>query len=183
MARLMSPITENDWSRAAALIAELQEWDVRQCRALGFAGDEVLKVFYPDDMQSIRAHSRPPDGCFLLAVDESSAVGCAAIHRMTASACELYDVYVRPTSRGGGVASMLVRQLMVEARAAGYLTMRLETAVFMRSAHKIYRALQFQERDPYREVPAKFTAATFWMECKLAEGVGCGTMPSTHRGD
>ena len=165
--QLLSPGTEKEWGQAEALIAELKEWDVQQSQTLGFDRDEVLSVFYPDDIGRIRHDSVPPDGCFLLAIDAGSPVGCVALRRLTSTVCELYDVYVRPSSRGRGIASRLLRHLMSNAQAAGYQTMRLETAAFMHSAHALYRALQFRTRDPYRAVPARFSKATIWMECRL----------------
>ncbi len=165
--RLLSPRTGKEWGQAHALIAELKEWDVQQSRALGFDADEVMSVFYPEDIERIRHDSTPPKGRFLLAVESGSPVGCAAFRRLTSTGCELYDVFVQPRSRGRGLASMLLRRLMTYAKAAGYQTMFLETAVFMHSAHSLYRSLHFQARDPYRAVPSRFAKATIWMECKL----------------
>jgi len=165
--RLLSPCTEEEWSRADVLITELKEWDVQQCQALGFDGNDVLSVFYPDDMGSIRRDSVPPSGCFLLAIDASSPVGCAAFRRSAPAVCELYDVYVRPSSQGRGIASMLLRRLMSDAHAAGYQTMVLETASFMHGAHALYRSLHFQVRGPYRTVPLRFAGVTIWMERRL----------------
>jgi GNAT superfamily N-acetyltransferase len=149
------------------LIAELKEWDVQQCQALGFERDDVLSVFYPDDIGAIRRDSVPPNGCFLLAIDACSPVGCATFRRSAPSVCELYDVYVRPSSRGRGIASMLLQRLMSDARSAGYQTMFLETAAFMHSAHSLYRSLHFRVRAPYRTIPSRFAKATIWMECEL----------------
>jgi ribosomal protein S18 acetylase RimI-like enzyme len=165
--RLLSPGNEEDWRQADLLISELKEWDAQQSQALGFDRDEVLSVFYPDDIGAVRHHSVPPNGRFLLALDADSPVGCAAFRQLSLNECELYDVYVRPRARGRGVASMLLRHLMREAQAAGYQTMFLETAVFMHSAHSLYRSLHFQARVPYRAVPSKFAKATIWMECTL----------------
>ena len=165
--RVLSPTTEDEWRNADSLIAELKEWDVRQSQALGFDRDEVLSIFYPDDIGDIRRHSAPPDGCLLLAIDASLPVGCAAFRRLTANACELYNVYVRPTCRSRGVGSMLLQRLMSDARVAGYHTMCLETATFMHDAHNLYRSLHFQVRQPYRSIPARFAKATMWMECKV----------------
>ena len=167
--QLLSPRTEDEWSQAEVLISELQEWDMQQSQALGFDRDDILSVFYPSDMGDIRRDSVPSGGRFLLAVDASSPLGCAAFRRLTSTECELYDVYVRPRSRGRGVASMLLRHLMSDAKAAGYQTMILETAVFMHSAHSLYRSLRFKARDPYRAVPSRFAKATIWMECSLRD--------------
>jgi ribosomal protein S18 acetylase RimI-like enzyme len=165
--RLHSPDTEEEWDQAEALIAELKEWDVLQSQALGFTRDAVASAFYPDDIEGIRRDSVLPNGRFLLALDASSPVGCAAFRRLTPSGCELYDVYVRPSSRGRKIASMLLRRLMSDAKAAGYQTMFLETAVFMHTAHSLYRSLHFQARDAYRPAPLMLAKATIWMECRL----------------
>ena len=166
--QLLPPTTEEEWTHVENLITEFKEWDAQQCQALGFDRDEVLSVFYPDDMGAIRRDSVPPGGRFLLAVDANSPLGCAGFRSLTSSECELYDVYVRPGARGRGVASMLLHRLMGDAKAVGYQGMVLETAVFMLSAHSLYRALQFQTREPYRAIPEKFAEATLWMECRLS---------------
>jgi ribosomal protein S18 acetylase RimI-like enzyme len=167
--RFIAPTVKDEWRHADVLIAELKEWDVRQSEALGFDGDEVMSVFYPGDIGDIRRDSVPPEGCLLLAIDASLPVGCAAYRRLTSSACELYDVYVRPTCRGMGIGSALLQRLMRDAKVAGYRAMCLETAAFMHDAHKLYRSLHFQVRAPYRSIPTKFAHATMWMECNLGE--------------
>ena len=96
-----------------------------------------------------------------------SQVGCAAFRRLTSDVCELYDVYVRPSCRRRGIGSALLRRLMHEAMVYGYRTMCLETATFMRDAHRLYELLHFQVRAPYRSIPARYAQATKWMECKL----------------
>ena len=173
MTTLNRPNTEEEWAQADLLISELKDWDAQECQALGFDREDVLSTFYPANIADIRRDSAPPDGCFLLAADTTgSPVGCAAFRRLTGAECELYDVYVRPAGRGRGVAAVLLRRLMSDAKAAGYQTMVLETAVFMRHAHRLYRALGFQDRSPYRAVPARFAAATLWMECRLRVSQG-----------
>jgi len=166
--RVLSPSTEAEWNHAESLISELKDWDVRQSQTLGFAQDEVLDVFYPDNIEEIRRQSVLPDGCFAIVLDSSDPAGCAGFRRLTSETCELYDVYVRPEHRGRGIGSTLLQHLLNQARAAGYETMRLETASFMLTAHNLYRSLQFQVREPYRSIPARFADVTIWMERKLA---------------
>jgi ribosomal protein S18 acetylase RimI-like enzyme len=165
--RVFSPTTEEDWRQAALLITELKEWDSQQSQALGFEPDEVMSVFYPDDMADIRRYSVSPLGCLLLAMDGEVPLGCAAFRRLTSDTCEAYDVYVRPTCRRRGIGSILLRRLMHDAKIYGYRTMCLETATFMRAAHRLYELLHFQIRTPYRSIPARYAKATMWMECNL----------------
>ena len=55
--QLSQPDTEEQWSQAEQLIAELKEWDAQQCQSLGFDRDDVLSTFYPDNLADIRRHS------------------------------------------------------------------------------------------------------------------------------
>jgi ribosomal protein S18 acetylase RimI-like enzyme len=164
---LLSPSSESEWDSANRLIAELQAWDLEQSRRLGFDGDEVLRVFYGEDADAVRRDSMKPDGCFLLAMDATAPAGCAAFRRQSASACELYSVFVRPACRGRSIGRTLIRRLVSDARLAGYQTMRLETALFMRDAQKLYQSLNFQTREPYRQIAPHLARATLWLELQL----------------
>lgn len=164
-----SPITDEEWQQADVLVSELKAWDMRQSEDLGFVPDDVIRIFYPDDIADTRQQSVAPAGCLLLAIDARMPVGLAAYRQLTSSACELYNVYVRPVCRGRGIASRLLQALMSNAKSVGYQTMCLETATFMHDAHALYRAVNFKAREPYRRIPAKFAAATIWMECRLVE--------------
>jgi len=141
--------------------------DLRQSQTLGFDPDEVIEAFYPHKSSELRHYSVAPDGRMLIAMDAHQPVGCAAYRRLTSSACEAYNVYVRPTHQGRGIASRLLRQLLSDARDMGYGTMCLETATFMLSAHRLYRSLSFRVRNPYRSLPDRIANATIWMECTL----------------
>jgi GNAT superfamily N-acetyltransferase len=165
--RLISPATDDEWHQAGILIAELMEWDIRQSQSLGFSPKEVMRVFYPKESADIRRDSAPPHGCLLLVIDRSVPVGCAAYRQFSSETCELCDLYVRPDDRGRGIGSMLLQRLISNAKDAGYRTMCLETAKFMHDAHKLYKSLQFQAREPYRTIPRRFAEATICMDVKL----------------
>lgn len=177
--RVLSPAGDHDWCLAETLVAELVEWDLQQSQALGFQRDEVISLFYSGSTGAIRHESVLPGGRALLALEGSLPVGCAAFRRVSSDVCELYNVYVRPSCRGRKVGAMLMQRLMAEAKAAGYRTMWLETAVFMNDAHKRYRSLGFHVRAPYRHLPAKFADATLWMECNLFATAQSGNQMET----
>src|SRR6185436_7954695 len=113
---IRSPGSDDEWRLAKVLRAEMMEWDVVECRALGFSRDEVVDTFYAADHDEIRHASVPPDGGFLLAMDAGEPLACAAFHRVSDIACELYDVYVRPAARGRRLATLMIEQLMNDAR-------------------------------------------------------------------
>jgi GNAT superfamily N-acetyltransferase len=163
---LRSPGCEMEWAAVEKLIAELRTWDQNQSSALGFDPAEVRALFYPDGINEIRRDCVPPAGRLVLSIDAGKPAGVAAFRQLTAQTCELYNVYVRPANRGRGIGSLLLHALLNEARAAGYHSMCLETATFMRDAHGLYRRLEFQAREPYRTVPEKFIPVTMWLECR-----------------
>jgi len=160
MLRILSPATDREWRDAETLMSALKAWDLEQSRALGLDADDVARFFYPYDNDW-------SSSILLLAMDGPSPVGCAAIFRLDDAACELHSVYVRPASRGAGIGGQLVRQLVERAREAGYRVMRLETATFMAEAQKLYAALGFRVREPYRSIPPQFAPFTIPMEIDL----------------
>ena len=113
MIRIISPATDQEWRDTQTLMSELKDWDLEQSRSLGLDAGEVARFFYPD---ALRCMTR---GSLLLAMDSHLPVGCAAMYRLDDAACELHSVYVRPASRGAGIAGQLVRQLVEQAREAG----------------------------------------------------------------
>ena len=160
MIRIISPATDQEWRDAMTMMSELKDWDLEQSRALGLDAGEVERFFYPYVDHMTR-------GSLLLAMDSQSPVGCAAMYRLDETACALHSVYVRPASRGAGIAGQLVRQLVEQAREAGFRAMRLETATFMGEAQKLYAALGFRVREPYRSIPPQFAPFTIPMEIDL----------------
>ena len=64
--KLCAPDSEEEWTQAELLIAELKEWDAQQCQVLGFDRDDVWSTFYPD---SLAGHSPKCDS--LLPTDAS----------------------------------------------------------------------------------------------------------------
>lgn len=182
---IVSPSTDREWRHVEVLMDELKAWDVRQSETLGFVRDEVIELFYPEDIEEVRRHSAAPDGCLLLAMEAAVPVGCAAFRRLTSEACEAYNVYVRPAHRGRRIASRLLQRLQRAAKTAGYRAMRLETAIFMRDAHRLYRSLHFQVRAAYRSVPDSFAGATLWRTAAAfaphCRGSRCMSAPQPQR--
>jgi putative acetyltransferase len=165
----ISATTNVDWGEAKGLIQELIDWDVRQCESLGFERADVIRTFYPDGLDDIRRESAAPAGCFLVASGQGGLAGCAGYRPLEETTCELYYVYVRANYRGRSIGALLVKQLQCTAIAAGYRTMYLETASFMKHAHRLYRSLQFEVVEPYRSIPDRFVPVTISMRCALRE--------------
>jgi ribosomal protein S18 acetylase RimI-like enzyme len=78
-------------------------------------------------------------------------------------------MYVRPEHRNKGLGRALVDRLIEEARQVGYQRIRLDSALFMRDAHRLYRSAGFKEIAPYEgsEVPVEFHDHWIFMELML----------------
>jgi GNAT superfamily N-acetyltransferase len=94
----------------------------------------------------------PPGGGIWLAWDGAEAAGCVALHALTPEIAEVKRMYVRPASRGRGIARGLGQRVIAEARALGYGHLRLGTLTTMLAAQSLYASLGFEPIPPYRSV-------------------------------
>ncbi|HET6804176.1 MAG TPA: GNAT family N-acetyltransferase [Frateuria sp.] len=109
---------------------------------LGFQGFDAELAALPGKYQ-------PPGGQLLLAWRGAEPVGCVALRRMDAHACEMKRLYVRPAARGLDLGRQLVERLCTLAAQAGYRCIRLDTLPDMHAAQRLYRALGFVPIAPY----------------------------------
>jgi GNAT superfamily N-acetyltransferase len=94
----------------------------------------------------------PPTGGLWVAWDGPEAMGCVALQPLTPDIGEVKRMYVRPASRGRGVARALARRVIIEALALGYERLRLGTLTTMQPAQNLYTSLGFRPIPPYRAV-------------------------------
>jgi GNAT superfamily N-acetyltransferase len=100
----------------------------------------------------------PPQGALLLARGENDgALGCIALRRLDASACEMKRLYVRPAARGTGLGRALVAAVLAEATRLGYREMKLDTLPRLDAAVALYRGFGFQPIPPYGDHPYEGT--------------------------
>ena len=125
-----------DQPEALALISEL---------------DAHLQALYPPKSRHglTVAELRGSNILFVLARDEQDAAhGCGAVALLDGHA-ELKRMFVRPVSRGLGVADAIVAFLEREASNRGYGVMRLETGLYQTAALSFYARLGYARRDPF----------------------------------
>ena len=93
---------------------------------------------------------RQPHVVFVVARDDDDrAAGCVAVVLGPEGEGELKRLYVRPGSRGQGVASRLIARLESEARARGCDVVRLETGPYQPEAIALYDRHGYVRRGPF----------------------------------
>ena len=80
---------------------------------------------------------------------KDEAIGMGGIRKIDDDICEIKRMYIRPEFRGSGLGRKLIQKLIGQAKSFGYSIIRLETQIFMNTAHHIYRSHGFKERDVY----------------------------------
>ena len=142
--------------------AEVRELFLEYARSLTF---DLCFQSFDKELAGLPGDYAPPDGRLLLATFEGQAAGCVALHKIENDVCEMKRLYVRPQFRGKGLGKALAERIIHEAGEIGYKKLRLDTVEpVMRTAVAMYRALGFQEIDPYRGNPIK---SALYMELQL----------------
>lgn len=95
----------------------------------------------------------PPSGRLLLARVDGALAGCVALRTLDVRICEMKRLFVRGDFQGRGVGRRLAREVVEQARAAGFAAMRLDTVPAMRAAIGLYESLGFRDVAPYTENP------------------------------
>jgi putative acetyltransferase len=108
---------------------------------------------FADEVESLPGEYTPPSGRLLLARVGGREVGTAAFRRLNDRACEAKRLYVRPEFRERGIAKALLRELIDQARRAGYRDMFGDTLKSMTPALKMYQDIGFTEIGPYSSNP------------------------------
>jgi len=148
MTAFVSPDSLRLWAEARRLVQE-------------YAASLGVDLSFQDfdrEIASLEHEYGPPDGHFLLAVDDERFVGCGGFRRLTAESCEMKRLYVAPAARGTGAGRALAVALIAEARRRGYEAMLLDTLPSMQDAQRLYASLGFEPTAPYRFNPVEGTS-------------------------
>jgi len=109
---------------------------------------------YQAEVDNLRIKYAPPEGAMFVAMDGLQPAGCCGFARFGFDgACELKRLYVRPSARGLGLASDLVRRVIDKAELSGYRLILLDTLPWMTAAVTLYEKFGFTETAPYYENP------------------------------
>lgn len=99
-----------------------------------------------------------PDGIFYLVSHQGAIAGMGGLRRLGPECMEVKRIYVRPAFRGARLGERILARLLADAQDFGCDKVRLDTAPFMKAAHRLYEQAGFVDRPPYEEVevPAVF---------------------------
>jgi len=138
-------------TRGAArdLIAEYLRW-IASVAAASYGLSFDIDAMVASDIDD-RAKFYPPSGRFYVIRREAANVGVGCLKRLTPSVAEIQRMYVQPHVRGIGAGRLLLQQLLSDARAIGYESVRLESLKFLSAAHALYKSVGFAEITPYAE--------------------------------
>ncbi|MFF0609590.1 GNAT family N-acetyltransferase [Nocardia tengchongensis] len=115
---------------------------------------EMLANSPEDSMHALDvAALRKPEITFWSAWDGGELAGCGAIKELDPTHGEIKSMRTTDAYRGRGVASQLLRHILAEAGARGYLRLSLETgsSEFYRPAVRLYERYGFEHCGPFAD--------------------------------
>lgn len=120
-------------------------------------GIDLAFQSYAEELASLPGKYSKPDGRLYLAYFNGLAAGCVGLRRFDRERCEMKRLYVRSRFRGLQLGEKLAKQVIRDAKTAGYAFMLLDTLSAMKSAQALYCKLGFEEIAPYYENPILHT--------------------------
>lgn len=110
--------------------------------------DTFLAVLDGHESERFRSFNRAETmTSVVVAKRDGRPVGCGALRALDSETVEIKRMYVRPTARGLGIGTRVLRELESWAREARYNRIVLETAVELRPAQELY------EREGFVRIP------------------------------
>jgi GNAT superfamily N-acetyltransferase len=121
------------------------------------AQDELTQRYGSGDENPIEAvQFDPPEGAFLIAMEDGEPVGCGGWRSLVGldgepleGLAEIKRVYVAPGSRKSGVATALLGAIEASAREHGVRRLVLETGLAQPEAISFYQTMGYQRIPNY----------------------------------
>lgn len=136
-------VTDTDYAAAAALFREYAAW----------LNIDLRFQHFEEELMELRSMYAKPFGGIILCRDGGECIACTAIRNMDAQNAELKRMYVKPSFRGKGIASTLLRMALQLAKDCGYKKLKLDTLNTMLPAMALYKKYGFKEIPAYYHNP------------------------------
>ncbi len=129
---------------------------------------DMYAISPPESVHTLNLESlKSPDITLWCARDNGRPLGCIALKQLNTTEAEIKSMRTTKLSRGKGVASALLRNVLIESSKRGYEKLNLETGsqAFFKPACKLYEKFGFQYRGPFGNY--KPDPNSLFMELKL----------------
>jgi ribosomal protein S18 acetylase RimI-like enzyme len=141
------------------------------CTAMPEDRAAITRKYNPDSIPSwldtfAEIHTAPK-GNLVIAWNGDAAVGCGMLREFEPGIAEIQRLFTRPEARGRGIARQITLALIDAARAAGFHTIRLDTARPLVGAIALYQSLGFQARSPYHNLTPQMDHFILYFERPL----------------
>lgn len=164
---LVDPVTHYD--AFMGLNSEYMSWVHSEMeRWFGVAAHDDAGTTAPDHgacvIHQICAEQAQKGVFYLIMVDDRVA-GMCGLRFARSGVAEVKRMYVRPQYRGMHLGQQALRRILADACRRGYGGICLDTAPFMKTAHRLYEAHGFADCPAYEgtEVPLEFRAGWRFM--------------------
>lgn len=122
--------------------------------------NEYLKWFFVNinvekELANLPGKYALPKGRLYLARCDGNLAGCVAIKPVEDNKCEIKRLYVRPEYRGEKIGSLLIEEIIKDAKHIGYHSVRLGTLTTLREAVALYEKKGFYATEPYSKKSSK----------------------------
>ncbi|MHA2249765.1 MAG: GNAT family N-acetyltransferase [Candidatus Kariarchaeaceae archaeon] len=91
----------------------------------------------------------PPKTIFYIVYFDGEIAGMGGLKTINQELGEIKRMFVRPEFRGQGIGKAIIDKLISKAQENNFKTLRLDSAGFMSSAHKLYKAAGFYPIEMY----------------------------------
>lgn len=136
-------------------------------RATGKALPEIVGMDVESYVQRTVQHARsltPDRGrLYFLRSPDGAVAAMGGLRTLPDGVPEVVRIYTRPQYRGQGLGAMMVAQLIAETERSGHGLLRLDTAVFMHAAQRIYEAAGFTRCEPYEGAEPPDVLKPYWL--------------------
>lgn len=85
----------------------------------------------------------------VIAYDGEEAVGCGALRKYSEEEIEVKRVFVQEKYRGKHIGNMILKHLVLQAKAMGFQRMLLETGEFLQASIHLYSKYGFEKIENY----------------------------------
>ncbi|MDB5524789.1 MAG: GCN5-related N-acetyltransferase protein [Rhizobium sp.] len=159
--------TGADFKTVWSLIADMGEWDARECAARGIPGSDVIQTYYNYTADRLTAAFSAPGTAMFIARLDGAAAGCCGYADAGDGAAELCKMFVQPDFRGRGAARALVSTVLSGMQESRFSEARLVTVNFMTEAISLYRSFGFDPCAPFEDVPESLKDITVYFKRAL----------------